>query len=370
MRTAVTEMFGIDLPIFAFSHCRDVVLEASRAGGMGILGAAWMTPEELEVSLKWIDERIEGKPYGVDIVFPGTFAPLTDDRDPEKILPAEHRQFVNHLMDQAGIPPLPEDDAKAFAQEHADKMKMTPSDSERSLQIALRHPSVKFIVSAMGAAPRHVVDLVHEHGLKVGALVGNIDHAMKQKEVGVDVLIAQGAEAGGHVGRVGSMVLWPQLVDAMAPTPVLAAGGIGRGRQFAAAMALGAAGAWCGSIWLGTKESDLTPVMRERLFAAKSEDAVVSKALTGKNCRILRSSYTDAWDKSTQVKPLTFPLQSILGGEPLRRAERVRRMDYWTYAVGQIVGDMQQETSVRQIFAEMLGEYVEVMENLNTMLEE
>jgi len=370
MRTAVTEMFGIDIPLFAFSHCRDVVLEASKAGGMGILGAAWMTPEELEVSLKWIDERIDGKPYGVDIVFPGTFAPLTDDRDPAKILPEGHRQFVDRMMQEAGIPELPDDDAKAFAQEHADKMKMTPSDSERSLQIALRHPGVKFIVSAMGAAPKHVVDIVHEHGLKVGALVGNIDHAIKQKDAGVDVLIAQGAEAGGHVGRVGSMVLWPQLVDAMAPIPVLAAGGIGRGRQFAAAMALGAAGAWCGSIWLGTRESDLTPNMKERMFESKSEDAVVSKALTGKNCRILRSNYTEAWDKSETLKPLTFPLQSILGGVPLRRAERVRRFDYWTYAVGQIVGDMNQESTVRQIFAEMLGEYVEVMEHLSNLLED
>ncbi|MFV3308283.1 NAD(P)H-dependent flavin oxidoreductase [Pseudomonas sp. NY15181] len=370
MRTAVTEMFGIDVPLFAFSHCRDVVLEASKAGGMGILGAAWMSPEELEVSLKWIDERIDGKPYGVDLVFPGTYAPLTDDRDPQAILPETHRKFVDNMLAAADIPDLPDDDAKIFAQEHADKMKMTPQDSERSLDIALRHSSVKFIVSAMGAAPKHVVDKVHAHGLKVGALVGNLDHAMKQKEVGVDVLIAQGTEAGGHTGRVSSMILWPQLVDAMAPIPVLAAGGIGRGRQFAAAMALGAAGAWCGSIWLGTRESDLSPVMKEAMFAAKSEDAVISKALTGKNCRILRSSYTDAWDSQQEIKPLTFPLQSILGGVPLRRAERVRRMDYWTYAVGQVVGDMKQETTVRQIFAEMLGEYVEVMENMNHMLEE
>lgn len=367
MRTSVTEMFGIDVPIFAFSHCRDVVLEASKAGGMGILGAAWMTPEELEISLKWIDERIDGKPYGVDIVFPGTYAPLNDDRDPEKILPPEHREFVQHLMDDAGIAPLPPEDAKAFAQEHADKMKMTPNDSERSLEIALRHP-IKFVVSAMGVPPKHIVDRVHQHGLMVGSLVGNIDHAQKQKDVGVDVLIAQGAEAGGHVGRVGSIVLWPQLVDAMAPMPVLAAGGVGRGRQFAAAMALGAAGIWCGSVWLGTRESDLNPDMKERLFDSKSEDAVVSRALTGKSCRILRSHYTDAWDKNEKLKPLTFPLQSILGGEPLRRAERMRRMDYWTYAVGQVVGDMNQETTVRQVFSEMLEEYVEVMENLNDML--
>src|SRR5215203_1866417 len=163
MRTAITEMFGIELPIFAFSHCRDVVLEASKAGGMGILGAAWMTPEELEVSLNWIDERVGAKPYGVDIVFPGTYVALGDERDPDEILPAGHRAFVSHIMDEAGIPTLPAEDARPFAQEFADKMKMTPRDSERSLEIALRHPNVKFIVNAMGVPPKHVVDLVHSH---------------------------------------------------------------------------------------------------------------------------------------------------------------------------------------------------------------
>jgi NAD(P)H-dependent flavin oxidoreductase YrpB (nitropropane dioxygenase family) len=366
MRTTLTEMFGIDLPIFAFSHCRDVVLAASRAGGMGVLGAAWYTPEELKIALKWLDERVDGKPYGVDIIFPGSFAPLEDDRDPQKILPAEYRDFVGRLLDDAGIPPLPVDDATAFAREHADKMKMTPRDSERSLNVALNHP-IKFVVNAMGAPPKHVVDLVHSRGIKVGSLVGSLNHAQKQRDMGVDVLIAQGTEAGGHVGRVSSIVLWPQLVDAMHPMPILAAGGVGRGRQFAAAMALGAAGIWCGSIWLATKESDLTPDMKERLFAAKSEDAVVSRALTGKTARLLRSAYTEAWDKNEKLKPLTFPLQSILSGEPFRRAERARRLDYWTYAVGQVVGDMTQETTVKQVFADMLHEYAETMERLNVL---
>lgn len=369
MRTPVTDMLGIELPIFAFSHCRDVVLEASRAGGMGILGAAWMTPDELEVSLNWIDARIGGKPYGVDVVFPGTFAPLGDDRDPDQILPEEHRLFLNRLVEQAGIAPLPPDDAATFAHEWANKMKMTPRDSERSLEIALRHP-VKLIVSAMGMAPRHVVDLVHARGIKIGGLVGSVEHALKQRDAGVDVIVAQGSEAGGHVGQVSSMVLWPQVIDAVAPIPVLAAGGISRGRQFAAAMAMGAAGIWCGSIWLGTRESDLTPDMKARLFRARSQDAVVSRALTGKPCRILKSKYTEAWERSDAPKPLTFPLQSILGGEPMRRAERARQLEYWTYAVGQVVGTMERETTVRQIFADLQEEYVEAVEKIVALTEE
>jgi len=366
MRTPVTEMFGIDLPIFAFSHCRDVVAAASRAGGMGILGAAWMTPEELEISLKWIDEHVDGKPYGVDVVFPGTYSPLGDEPNPSKLLPQEHRDFVSQLFDKASIPPLPAGDAEEFIREHAEKMKMTPRESERSLEIALRHP-VKFVVSAMGVPPKHVVDLIHSHGIKVGALIGSVKHAQKQVDLGVDVLVAQGSEAGGHVGQVSSLVLWPQVVDAVAPVPVLAAGGIGRGRQFAAAMALGTAGIWCGSIWLTTTESELTPDMKQRFFEAKSDDAVVSRALTGKPCRILKSAYTEAWDNAGAPKPLTFPLQSILGGEPLRRAERARRLDYWTYAVGQIVGDLKVESSVRQVFAELLTEYVATMEHIDNL---
>jgi NAD(P)H-dependent flavin oxidoreductase YrpB (nitropropane dioxygenase family) len=366
MPTAVTEMFGIDVPIFAFSHCRDVVVEATRAGGMGVLGASWMTPEELEAALKWIDDRVDGKPYGVDVVFPGTFAALEGERDPDRILPREQRDFVRSLVDQARIPPLPPDQAKAFVREHANKMNMTPRDSERSLQVALRHP-VKFIVGALGVPPKHVIDDLHARGIKVGALIGSVRHAMKQCAAGVDVLIAQGSEAGGHVGRVSSLVLWPQVVDAVAPVPVLAAGGIGRGRQFAAAMALGVAGIWCGSIWLGSRESELTPEMKERLFQASSEDAVVSRALSGKPCRLLRSQYTEAWDGPSAPKTLTFPLQSILSGEPLRRAERARRLDYWTYAVGQIVGDMKEEATVRQIFADLLNEYSIAVEGIKSL---
>ena len=366
MRTAATEMFGIDLPIFAFSHCRDVVVEASRAGGMGVLGAAFMTPDELEVSLKWIDDHVGGKPYGVDVVFPGTFADVSSDPDPDEILPPGHRRFVDHLIDEAHIPALPATDAAAFRREHAHKMNMTPRKSERALEIALRHP-VKFVVGAMGVPPRHVIDAVHARGIKVGALVGSLRHAMKQREAGTDILVAQGSEGGGHVGEVSSLVLWPQVIDAVSPIPVLAAGGIGRGRQFAAAMALGAAGIWCGSIWLGTRESELSPQMKEQLFQAKSEDAVVSRALTGKTCRILKSSYTQAWDGAAAPKPLTFPLQSILAGEPLRRAERAGRLDYWTYAIGQIVGDMKSETTVRQIFADLLTEYVSASEHLQAL---
>ncbi|MEZ5925884.1 MAG: nitronate monooxygenase [Hyphomicrobiaceae bacterium] len=366
MHTRLAADFGIDLPIFAFSHCRDVVAAVTNAGGMGILGAAWMTPEEFEMSLAWIDERVGGKPYGVDLVFPGTFEDVDGSEDLVALLPETHRAFADRLLDDAGIPRIPEDQRIAFMRDYAAKMAMTPRKSERQFEIALRHP-VRFIVGALGVPPKHIVEAAHAKNVKIGALVGSAKHTERQKNAGVDVVVAQGTEAGGSVGSISSMVLWPQVVEAAGGMPVLAAGGIGRGSQILAALAMGAAGVWMGSIWLGTSESELSPEMKQRLFDAASEDAVISKAMTGKQGRMLRSRYNEAWDAPGAPKPLTFPLQSILAGDPFRRAERARRLDYWTYSVGQIVGDMREEASVRQVMQRLLTEYVEALEELTTV---
>lgn len=367
MPGSLVDRFGIEVPIFAFSHCRDVVVEVTRAGGMGVLGAAWMTTDELEASLKWIDDRVNGKPYGVDVVFPGTFAAIDGTEDLTGLLPDTHVRFVREMLARAGVAPLPDDQIAEFMHETAAKMAMTPQKSERCLEVCLAHP-VKFVVGAMGVPPKRVIDAVHAKGIPIGALVGNAQHALKQRDAGIDVIIAQGAEAGGHTGNISSLVLWPQIVDAVAPLPVLAAGGIGRGRQIAAAMATGAAGVWMGSIWLGTTESELTPQMREQLFAASSEDAVISYSMSGKRNRMLRSRYTEAWDGPEAPQPLTFPLQSILSGEPFRRAERSNRLEYWTYSVGQIVGEMKHETTVRQVFSELLNEYLEAAEMAGALI--
>jgi NAD(P)H-dependent flavin oxidoreductase YrpB (nitropropane dioxygenase family) len=330
---------------------------------MGVLGTSWITPEQLEIELKWIDEHVGSKPYGVDVVFPGTYVDVRAGKDPYKILPKTHVEYINGLLDADGVAPLPVSEADAFRRQHAEQMNLTPEENENFLAIALRHP-IRLIVNALGVAPKRAIDAVHGRGLKIGALVGSIKHAMKQKEAGVDLIVAQGTEAGGHAGTITSMVLWPQIVDAMRPIPVLAAGGIGRGSQIAAALALGAEGAWCGSIWLGTIESDVSPDIKEKLYAAKSEDAVQTLAISGKPCRALRSKYTDAWERPAGLRPLKLPLQTILGGEPTRRIERAHAMEWLTYPVGQIVGEMREQTSVRQVIQDMLIEYAEATERL------
>lgn len=368
MKTAVTEMFGIEAPIFAFSHCRDVVAAVSKAGGMGVLGAAWMTPEHLEQELKWIDDHVDGKPYGVDMVFAAKAEAIDIGTNPRNVVGKQQYDFINGLMSEDGVPELPTSEVEGWYREYAENLSFTQEKSEALLDVAMKFP-IKFMVSALGLAPRHIIDRMHAANIKVGALIGSAKHARKQVEAGVDVIIAQGSEAGGHVGTVSSMVLWPEVVDAIAPVPVLAAGGVGRGRQMAAAMALGAQGVWTGSVWLGTVESELNPDLREVLYDASSEDALITYGYTGKPCRSLRSKFTDAWARDDAPAPLGVPYQSILSGEPFRRAERAHRKDWMTYAAGQIVGQLKEPTTVKEVVYDMVSEYFDTMERLEGLNE-
>lgn len=369
MKSQLCEMFGIELPIFAFSHCRDVVAEVSKAGGLGVFGVARSSPEHVEEQLKWIDDHVDGKPYGVDILMPSKYQTTGKVRTEEqRELPEEHVQFVRDMLDRAGVPELPESERDEVARRNLDSVNLTPEESEVMLDIAFRHP-IKLIVNALGTPPAELVTRAHERGIKVAALAGSAKHAIKHRDAGCDFVIAAGNEAGGHTGAVTSMVLWPQIVDAVAPLPVLGAGGVGRGRQFAAALALGCEGVWCGSIWLKTVQSEVTPEIKERMFAAESKDSVWTKCLTGKTARMLRSGYTDAWDQPDAPRPLpAFSQRYLWEIEARGRLERARRNDYLIYPVGQLVGDMSEETSVRNVVLDMLNELVETKERLDEVI--
>ncbi len=366
MKTSLCEMFGIETPIFAFSHCRDVVVEVSKAGGLGVLGVGYYTAEQLEMELKWIDEHIGGKPYGVDLLMPNN---ADDEAHSRKVsaddLPQEQVQFLRKLLDDAGIPRLPAGDT--VLQEEISRITMTKAESLACLETALTHP-IKLVVNALGTPPKEMVERVHGVGIKVGSLVGKVEHALAQKAAGVDLIVAQGSEAGGHTGVISSMILWPQVVDAVAPTPVLGAGGIGRGRQMAAALALGCEGIWCGSIWLGTKQSDLLPEMKERLYAAKADEAVQSRSRTGKPARLLKSKLTEAWEKPGAPKFLGMPWQTMVNTEPRLRIERARNKEFLTCPVGQIVGDMKEENTVKQVIYDILVEFAETSERMNEIV--
>src|SRR5438309_199748 len=287
MRTVLCDQLGIEFPIFAFSHCRDVVAAVSRNGGLGVLGALVFSPEQLEIELDWIDEHSGGKPYGVDIVMPASYegadlAVKDLEATLQGMIPETHKQFVGEILERYRVPPLPEDDPPPKA-----LLGWTYGEARSQVEVALAHP-IRLIANALGPPPADVVAQAHQHDVLVAGLVGDAHQARKQVEVGVDVVVAQGTEAGGHCGEVSTFVLVPEVVDAISPVPVLAAGGIGDGRQVAAALALGAQGVWTGSIWLTVSEADTTPLIRGKLLQATYKDTGRSSVLMGKMARQLR----------------------------------------------------------------------------------
>ena len=369
MKTRASEMFGIDLPIFAFSHCRDVVAAVSKAGGLGVLGALAFSPEQLEIELNWIDEHVDGKPYGVDVVMPAKYAgagELDPDRMGEQLkemIPQQHRDWVDQLLAEHDVPKLPDEDRSEGL------LGWVHEKGREQVQIALEHP-IKLLANALGSPPKDVVDLAHEHGVKVAALCGSVQQAERHVNQGVDIVVAQGGEAGGHTGDVASLILWPDVVDAISPTPVLAAGGIGTGRQIAAALALGCEGVWTGSIWLTTAESDTGTMAMEKLLEAGARDTVRSRSWTGKPARMLRTEWTEAWEREDSPGTLPMPLQFMLINDAMRRINKFNVKELTTMPVGQIVGRMNTVRPVRDVMFDLVDEFVESSQKLEKLVEE
>ncbi|UWZ40573.1 nitronate monooxygenase [Dactylosporangium roseum] len=350
MRSPVCEMFGTRTAIFGFTPFREVVVALGNAGGYGVLGASRRTPEVLDADLRWISENGGGHPFGVDIVYPATSA--GDDLGAMRsTLPAEHVEFVNRLMDRFEIPKGSDPDRGDLYAAH----RLTMANARAQTEVALAHdPS--FVVSALGVPPPDIMDAIHAKGAFVGALVGSPKHALRQVEAGVDVIVAQGNEAGGHVGRISTMVLVPQVVDAVGDVPVLAAGGIGDGRQVAAAEALGAAGVWLGSILLTTVESQSAPVVKRKLLQATSDDTLVTKSFSGKSARVLRTPWFDAWESREAPSLLKAPLQGLLVSEAMTSMVE-NEHDLVTSPVGQIIGMVDKEESVGVVMDRLLAQY-------------
>ena len=368
MHTRICDTFGIDLPIFAFSHCRDVVAAVSRAGGLGVLGALAFSPEQLDIELNWIDEHVDGKPYGVDVVMPASYAgagELDPDRMADQLqsmIPEQHRQWLDKVLTEYGVPPLTAEDDRPEG-----LLGWVHEKGREQVEIALAHP-ISLLANALGPPPKDVVDLAHAHDLQVAALCGSVQQAERQVNQGVDVVVAQGTEAGGHTGDVASIVLWPEVVDAVAPAPVLAAGGIGSGRQIAAALALGCDGVWTGSIWLTTAESDMSPLVVDKLLHASSRDTVRSRSWTGKPARMLRTDWTEIWERDDSPGTLPMPLQYMLISEAQRRIAKYQVKELTTMPVGQIVGRMQKVRPVKDVIFDLVEEYVEATERLNRLV--
>ncbi len=381
MQNDLTDMFGIDVPIFAFTHCRDVVVAVSKAGGLGVLGAAAHSPRGLEIDLAWIEEELRGEhPYGVDVIVPAKYAGSDEGglkvSDLQAMIPQAHRDYLDDILERYDVPPMPDDDSSRgqFGMDDDAAAPMSADQVGPQLEIAIAHdPSI--IVNALGPPPGFMIDQCKAAGKKIGALAGKAQHAERHVNAGVDVIIAQGSEAGGHTGEIGTMVLIPEIVDAVGDTPILGAGGIGRGRQMAAAMALGAQGVWCGSVWLTTEEAETHPVVKEKFLAATSSDTIRSRSRTGKHARQLKSAWTDEWENPETPMPLGMPMQPVLINDAIKRIDRAAHHpgsgaeQLANYFVGQIVGNMNKTKSATQVVYDMIDEFIEATQGLARQLE-
>ena len=342
MNSKICELLDIEFPLVAFTHCRDVVVAVSKAGGCGVLGAVGMSPEQLEKELTWIDEHIDGKPYGVDVLIPNKMVDQSEKFDAEKLkgmIPQEYADFRADVLEN--------------------------HDIEAS--------ELRTIDNALGVPPDWMLEMGKENDVKVAALLGTAQHAINQVKAGVDILVVSGTEAGGHCGSVSTMVLIPEVYEAIQPygdTPILAAGGIVTGKQMAAAMTMGASGAWCGSVWLTTVESEVPPVIKEKMVAANSSQTTRSRSRTGKHSRQLVSPWTQAWESEQAPDPLPMPLQPMVAEPALQKVAKLAEgghdgaRDLATYWVGQGVGLMNQSISASDVVQEFKEDFVEAYERL------
>jgi NAD(P)H-dependent flavin oxidoreductase YrpB (nitropropane dioxygenase family) len=365
-------MLGIDVPIFAFSHCRDVVAAVSAAGGMGVLGGSRYSPEQLDQELAWIDSHVGGRPYGVDLVMPARQAGKEVSGDElDSLVPHKHMSFVNDILQRYHVIT---DTSVPYDIMHSRGLSTRPETIAELIGVAFEHP-IKLLASALGPPAPEIVDRCKDAGITVAALAGTARHAVRHVAAGAEIVVAAGYEAGGHTGEIGTMVLTPEVVDAVAPVPVLAAGGIATGRQVAAALALGAAGVWTGSVWLTTQESEVGAHVKQKMVAASSSDTLRSKTRTGKPARQLRSAWHDEWDAHPDIEPLPMPLQGMLSETAFLQIARAadanvpgaQKLD--SYFVGQAVGLMSSSRKAREVFYDLVTGLREASEHLWTVLE-
>lgn len=377
MKSPICDMLGIEFPLLAFSHCRDVVAAVSRAGGFGVLGATVHTPDTLERELTWIDAHVDGKPYGIDVLIPENIS-TSGEKDVtwkslEARVPQVHRKYTSDLLKKYDIELTTTDVADNQPQ---------PFDAKTALElleVSFDHP-IRLIANALGVPPKAMIEMGRKHNVPVAALVGAKEHALRQVAAGVDILVVQGTEAGGHCGEVSTLVLVPEVIKAIKPirdVPVLAAGGIMTGRQMAACMAMGAAGAWTGSVWLATVEAETSEIFREKMIAASSRDAIRSKGRTGKPARQLRSVWTDAWDRAPESPgALPMPLQSVISRDAFNSIDRAaaagnaKARDLVSYFVGQGVGLIDSVKSAGAVVQEFKEEFAEAVEHMNALVAE
>ena len=356
LRTKLCDMLGIEYPIVAFTHCKDVAVAVINSGGFAVLGEAMHTPDEIAADIKWIRERVEGRPFGIDLVLPAS-SPLSETLDDMLAkIPETHREFARQIKERFDVP-----DPKGPVALHQ-WGGLNQEIARRQLDVLLDE-RVPVIASGLGS-PAFILDAAHERGMKVFGLVGKTRQARRQLEAGVDAIIAQGYDAAGHTGAVGTFSIVPDVVSIAGDTPIIAAGGVTTGRHLAAALCLGAAGVWTGTLWLASRESEVDMIIKEKLLAAGAEDTSWSKSISGMTMRVLKCPWTEEWAKSGAPEVLPAPYQMLLSSDYIQGANDNRRGDLMTEAAGQGVGFLTSMKPARQIVFDMVEGALDALEQL------
>ncbi len=368
LKTPLTDLLGIKYPILlaGMSLGMDdrmpspprLAAAVTDAGGLGVMGCGSRKPDTIDRCITEFKQLTSG-PLGIDLLLPATMAEM-GARDTkaavrerlEKDYP-RHSGFVKDLMQEHNLPDV------ALADDASEAM--SPDLLRRQFEVVADH-NVPVFVAGLGD-PAMVMDVAREHGMKVGGVVGAVRHAQRQKAAGVDFMIAQGTEAGGHTGNIATFPLVPQVVDTVAPTPVLAAGGVGSGRQIAAALALGAQGVWVGSAFLVAEENAIPTEHQEQIVGARSEDFTLTKYNTGKQSRSYKTPVKEAWSQSG-LEALPMPLQGILMEPLYAGARHAGRLDIDAASAGQVSGMLKSRRPARDILLDMVNEAEETIERM------
>ena len=363
LHTRLCEEYGCEVPIVAFAHTKDVIVAVVNAGGIGVLGGIAMTPDQLRSDIQWIRDRVGDKAFGIDLVIPASFVEGNPE-DLEAMIPQEHRDFVAKIKQEANIPdPKPRSGGGGGDGGIGSVLGAGLLERSRAQLDVLIEERVPIFASGLGS-PAFAIERAHEAGVKVWGLVGLPRQAARQIEAGTDVIIAQGYDAGGHSGAIGTFTLVPEVVRLAegSGTMVLAAGGVSDGKHLAAALAMGAAGVWTGTIWLATHESGMGMAMKQRLIDAGVEDAYQSRATTGKPARWLKSEWTERWKQPDAPEPLPMPLQPMLVGPVLAGIAQAGMESWSSTPAGQSVVGIREMKSAADVVFDMVEEAQERLE--------
>ncbi|MGE5596134.1 MAG: NAD(P)H-dependent flavin oxidoreductase [Hyphomicrobiales bacterium] len=354
-QSQIVRDLGVKYPIFAFAHHEDVIVEACKAGGVGVYGGTRKTPEEIRDLLRDIRQRVGDRPFGIDLVIPRGMPEHNNREAIEAELPSEHRAFVDHLYQKysVGRPTKPGSRSRFVRSEEM---------ARRQVEVVLAS-DVDILALGIGT-PKEVVEQAKAAGKKVISLVGSPRNARYAIDAGVDIIVAQGYDAGGHTGQIGTFSLVPSIVEMAGDIPVLAAGGVATGRHIAGALALGAQGVWVGTAWLTTKENHTHPTILSKLLQAKHEDTVISRADSGKTLRQIRTAWSEEWSQPEAPAPLRMPYQDILVGDLLGAIDEYQVEPLMHTPAGQGIGYLNAPTTVAEIYARWVREAEEALAHL------